>query len=417
MSRRGALLWVFLVALLSGCGRRRDIIVPPPSLLLSPADGVIISYNTPSFDWEDVETATTYWAQVDEGASFNSPVINDSTLISSSYDVASPLDDGFYYWRVRVKSETNTWGEWSEVWSFTIDTNPYYVVGVCATPGYAEAVAVAQSLAYVADGQGGLQIIDISDPQSPCVLGSEDTDGYASGVSLLGRHCYVADGDQGLLIIDVGDPQTPSRLGSDSWIHALDVSADSSGDSIHVHIAAENWFIIDDATDSLFPSLLGRCHTPGNARGVWVESGFAYVADEQMGLQIVDISDPRYPAIVGSSDTPSNARNVCVSGNYACVADGRGGLQVIDVANPQEPSIVGSCDTPGYANDVFVQGNLAYIADGTSGLQVISVADPSSPFIVGSCETPYANGVWATDSLVYVADRDSGLVIVGIIGG
>lgn len=94
------------------------------------------------------------------------------------------------------------------------------------------------------------------------------------------------------------------------------------------------------------------------------------------------------PLLIGSYDTPGSANDVYVSGDYAYVADWDSGLQIIDISNPASPVPVGSYDTPGSALDVYVLGNYAYVADGwNSGLLIIDVSDPASPVFVGSYET------------------------------
>ena len=55
---------------------------------------------------------------------------------------------------------------------------------------------------------------------------------------------------------------------------------------------------------------------------------------------------------IGSVDTPGDAYGVTVVGTTAYVADDESGLQVIDVSNPANPQIIGSVDTPGYASGV-----------------------------------------------------------------
>ncbi len=64
---------------------------------------------------------------------------------------------------------------------------------------------------------------------------------------------------------------------------------------------------------------------------------------------------------------------MAVSGTYAYVADWDPGLQVIDITNPASPQIVGSVDTPGSARGVAVSGTHAYVADYDSGLQILPV--------------------------------------------
>ena len=50
-----------------------------------------------------------------------------------------------------------------------------------------------------------------------------------------------------------------------------------------------------------------------------VVNGYAYVADNTMDLQVIDISTPTAPVIVGSVDTPGGAYGVSVVNGYAYV--------------------------------------------------------------------------------------------------
>jgi hypothetical protein len=145
---------------------------------------------------------------------------------------------------------------------------------------------------------------------------------------------------------------------------------------------------------------------------VAVSGTYAYVADANSGLLVIDIANPASPQIVGSVDTPGHANGVAVSGTYAYIADYDRGLQVIDIANPQNPQIVGSVDTPDLARGVAVSGSYVYVADAYSGLVVIDVTNPQSPQIVGGADTPgYALDVAVSGTQAYVSDA-SGLAIL-----
>ena len=72
------------------------------------------------------------------------------------------------------------------------------------------------------------------------------------------------------------------------------------------------------------------------------------------------------------------ADGVFIAGQYAYVADFDAGLLIIDIIDPANPILIGTCDTPGNARAVYTEGNYAYVADGYRGLQVISIADPAA---------------------------------------
>jgi hypothetical protein len=166
------------------------------------------------------------------------------------------------------------------------------------------------------------------------------------------------------------------------------------------------------------PILVGSFDRPNVhwVLGVAVSGNYAFLADQDYGLLIIDISDPANPTLLGTYDVPSYTKNVVVSGDYAFVADDHSGLYVIDIADPENPSLLGSYDTPGRCYDIAVAGDYAYVADFTAGLHVFDISDPAIPDSVGNYETPAtfaAKGVKVSGDYAFVADGD-GLRVIDI---
>jgi subtilisin family serine protease len=93
---------------------------PEPS---SPVNGMFTSDPYPTFTWSEVDGATVYHLQVDQGPSFPSPDINNSSITETYYTSPNPLADGIWYWRVR-SGDGGDWSDWSTVEDFGIDTQP-----------------------------------------------------------------------------------------------------------------------------------------------------------------------------------------------------------------------------------------------------------------------------------------------------
>jgi hypothetical protein len=72
---------------------------------------------------------------------------------------------------------------------------------------------------------------------------------------------------------------------------------------------------------------------------VTIEDIHAYVANLDLGLQVVDISNPASPIIVGSGNTPGAAVAVAVVGGLAYVADHFGGLQILPAQCPAPTAV------------------------------------------------------------------------------
>jgi hypothetical protein len=70
-------------------------------------------------DWSDVSGASGYevqYANTIAGVESATAVV----AASSQYQVATGLDLGTWYWRVRAKNSDNVWCAWSSTWSFTV---------------------------------------------------------------------------------------------------------------------------------------------------------------------------------------------------------------------------------------------------------------------------------------------------------
>ena len=111
--------------------------------------------------------------------------------------------------------------------------------------GDAKGVYVIDTIAYVADDDAGLRIINVSNPALPVETGFYDTGGFAYGVFVIDTIAYVADMQAGLRIINVSD-------------HSLPVE-------------------------------IGFYDMGGSAYGVYVIDTIAYVADRYAGLYIIKV--------------------------------------------------------------------------------------------------------------------------------
>ncbi len=171
--------------------------------------------------------------------------------------------------------------------------------------------------------------------------------------------------------------------------------------------------IIVDVSSPSMPTLAGTYNTPGYAWDVHVSGNYAYVADYLDGLQIIDVSNPSSPVLVGTYDTAGRAYGVFVEGSYAYVADFFDGLKIIDVSTPSAPTLAAGYNTSGNSFDVMVVGNYAYVADAGSGLIIFNVSTPSSPSYAGAYNTSgSAYAVYVSGNYAYVADGTGGLMVI-----
>lgn len=289
-------------------------------------------------------------------------------------------------------------------------------IGQCDTPGSASDVFVQGDYAYIADRNSGLQIIKVSNPQTPSLAGGYDTPGIAIKLFVQGDYAYIADDDGGLQIINIYNPQEPVWVGSyedchDTW----DVFV--SGDYAYVGGREPDLTIID-ISDPRIPFLVGSYPHGYIKRGVYIRDDFAYLVDYYSGLYIIDVADPENPAFAAWHGTGGYGNHdIFVYDDYAYIANGSFGLQIIDISDPYEPFWVSGFDTPGRSKGIFVQGDYTYESDGDSGLYIFDTVSPSYPIIAGRYDTPgYASSVFAINGYIYLADGYEGLIILRFLG-
>ncbi len=153
------------------------------------------------------------------------------------------------------------------------------------------------------------------------------------------------------------------------------------------------------------PRLVATLATPGDARGLVVAGGRAYIANGADGLRIVDVSNPAAPILLGSyTENGAVARSVDVQNSIA-VLGATAGVRVIDVSNAGAPQLLGSIATTD-PRSIRLRGTVAYVADYTGSLRLIDIAVPSAPRIVAS--TPSASGGYLNERSTHRVYRPTG---------
>jgi len=276
------------------------------------------------------------------------------------------------------------------------------------TPGMAARVVVQDGLAYVADKSAGLQIIDVTDPETLRIVGSVATPD-ANGVTLANGLAFVADGDLGLVVIDVRQPAAAQILSMPNPCRSYDVAV--NGD--YAHLAVFGGLQVFDIRNPAAPAYVGDVDWMSTVRAVVTSGAYAYYGCSRRGVRIFDITDPTRPALVREVDTPGVPHALVLAGDHLFVADGSGGLVVVDVTDPTRATQVGAATTSGLAAGVAVSGLRAYVGLGADGLEVFDISTPAQPVAI----TKYTSlaetgGIGVIGDDVVAADGAAGLVLL-----
>ena len=297
----------------------------------------------------------------------------------------------------------------------------YKIVYKFVTSGYAQDVLKKDNLLYIAQGEGGLLILDVADPLNPEIISvtTDEVRGYNTSLTMKDSVVYLAAGGFGLNVVDISDPLLPEVTASNVGIKPA-ASFALLGDFLLTAIS-EKGVGIAELSEPTQPDIRGEFSVSGYANGLALnDTTLLLVASGEMGMSIYDISDFQqgygiYPH-VGWCDTPGYAEAIKIRENdsIAFLACGTAGLQIIDYSDTANIFIAGSYDASGYAKDLEYKNNLVFMTTESSGLQIINVTDIAQPSLVGIVETEYALGLDLDENYIYLADDTEGIIIISI---
>lgn len=236
-----------------------------------------------------------------------------------------------------------------------------------------------QSRVFVADGRGGLRSFEVNvsgDRFRGTELLSFPTDGTLWDMEIVHRIvdgdgrtlAYLANGDGGFVVADVSERDIVRQIGSIVLRDARSVvsleSLDLRGGSRYVVLTdTGRGLLLVNVTDPLLPTVVEERSYPGARQVATIPgtSNLAVLTDD--GITIVEFS-AGFGAGLGSYDTRF-AERFAISGDLMVVAEGFRGVSIVDISDPAQPTLIGSSDLE-YAADVAISGNTLFAVDNES---------------------------------------------------
>ena len=312
-----------------------------------------------------------------------------------------------YYYRVSPETYPEIKSTWINAFSARAASEK---ISGYNTEGYSYSVASNGNTVYIADRFNGLQIFNVSDPETPVLLAELATAGLSKAVTYENPYIYFSD-DVNFYIIDVSASSSPEILGS------VPITGNGgriavSGAYAYLANGTGNGLQIVDISEPENPSLAGNFETSTSVRGVAVYGNYAYVSTYS-DIITVNITNKNNPVSASTYDAAGNAYQLDISGSYLYSASGTGGLEILTLASPGAPSSAGSFDEGIYANGVTVSGDTAFISGMSQGLFVLDVSIPASPSYSGNISTlTEARETAVEGDYIYTADGEEGLQII-----
>lgn len=282
---------------------------------------------------------------------------------------------------------------------------------------------VSGNYAYLANGWGGLRIINIENPSQPYEMGrytlpTRCEDVYVRDTLAFTSFQAVSEGG-GLVVLNVSNPSNPI------FVSRIDVGSNSFTLAVNNNYAylttlyptAVN--IIDiSRPESL--KLVGRYLPPSQIdplfSGIGVKENLCFTCMvHKFGSQLIilDVSNPRSPVVLDSfKDFPLGTWEISGYGNIVYTSHtpvpAGGGISVFDISEPSQIRLIGTWqeDTAQYTQ-FKVDGNFLYTAGKSNTgrkrvFQIFDITIPENPRLIGYFETTgMGTGIDKKEDYVY----------------
>ena len=220
------------------------------------------------------ENADRTFAIAMKAATKSSSSVTIATLTSSRYD---------------VYSDTAVVADWSSL--KVLESDGSSLTEVASVPmTSAVDVLLEGTVAYVADFDTGIKVLDLSDATNPAVLGEDWTVGSPDSITKAGNYLLLGVGALGVEMIDVSDPASPTSVGLvDVGGTVVDVSA--AGGKIFVSTLSSGVHMYH-VTESGEMTPAGVYQNLGWVEDTEVRGKELHVKTSTGMVEVVDISEP-----------------------------------------------------------------------------------------------------------------------------
>jgi len=269
-------------------------------------------------------------------------------------------------------------------------------------------IKVIGNYAYIVRtiGTPNFVIYDLSNLQTPTLVGSLTLTSPANNLFILGQYAYLAstDNNQELQIVNVSNPSSPTLVGT--------YNGGGTANSNDVFIEGNYAYLVRDNSTSqeLFvlnisnptsPTLAGSLNLLGNIKSIIKIGNYLYLAstDNNQELQIINISNPGAPTLTTSLGLTGNNDAISISGLNNTIYIGRtgGGIVSINITNPPSPSLINTLNIGGDINDISINndGTLLFLATSNTiaEFRVINANNPLTSLSLINM-TSILNGVY-----------------------
>jgi hypothetical protein len=226
-------------------------------------------------------------------------------------------------------------------------------------------LAVAGAHAWLAAGIADMWLADVARPDQPAIVDSPTTVVQGTQLTLSESLAFAANADASLRVIDIADASRPRVPGRYQWL-ADDPTCDRPcGRSATAHgytyLTTDAGIEVLDLTSPAAPRRVALVAETALASDLAIRGDYAFVVGTGSGLVVLDLTQPASPTVVADLAlpiawyqywplpnyvSPSTPQRIILDAGIAYISSGRAGVAAVSVAEPRAPRLLSSLPIP-----------------------------------------------------------------------
>ena len=258
--------------------------------------------------------------------------------------------------------------------------------------GPCQAVDAKDSYAYIGNGLT-FQVLDISKPSKPEIVGEYLTDGYIYDLKIKDSLAFVCIG-RGLLILDISKPMLPTKI-SEVSLSGVAISLAVGGTFAYITTFNGVMWLVD-ITDIFNPYVRSSIAAGGQlAACVEAKDRYVYIGNAELSpMVIVDATNPdslkRFDFEVGGSGLTAKIKDsLLFLGVRGTLGNPYLSLKIYNISNASSPEFMGRVEIVAVSvNGISISkdGLTVYVLTHSNGIYSVDISNLSHPFVLNKFE-------------------------------
>ncbi len=236
-------------------------------------------------------------------------------------------------------------------------------IGNYSTPVALDICFGQNNTVFVADAVDGILAFNVSHPNSPTLLGSYSTPSitgitWNQGILATASSAYGVVGLQFYNALNPGNITLIGQVPSLSEISGIGFY----NSSVFYALSINQGLVVVNTTNLRAPVVQKIIPTNGRPRWFAIHKQLLFLGtgDTNTLVQVYNLQNPLSPSPLGSLQV-TKPNGWFVNDDYAFFADSESGLRIVDYSSPQNLNLAGSLPLGSISQGVAVENNVAYV--------------------------------------------------------